>query len=76
MIKSDTRIDEQILRTVLYPQIREETKIFTSFHQILSKIENDGHLKSIYQLFDYIFDSEKQFAFQRCLSRNQEGAAG
>jgi hypothetical protein len=71
MIKVETRIDEKTLKAILYPQIREETKIFSSFHQILAKIETDGHLKSIYQLFDYIFDSEKQFAIQRFLKRNK-----
>jgi hypothetical protein len=72
MNRADIKIDENEVKSVLCPQLREETKMFSSFQQILTKVETDGHLLPIYSMFNSILDSEKRFALKSCFIRDHQ----
>jgi len=69
MIASEHQIDCKTVKSLLFPQLQEETKIYNSFQQILTKIEEDGHLVALYSLFNHIFEAEKKFTLFGALKR-------
>jgi hypothetical protein len=76
MIAPEHRIDIKTVKRMLFPQLQEETKIYNSFQQILSKIEEDGHLVAVYSLLNHMFEAEKRFALNGLLIRAEEIAKG
>jgi hypothetical protein len=53
-------------------RLREETKIYNNFPGIIEKVERDGHLETIYNCLDGIFESEMVFAITRRLKRAEK----
>lgn len=75
MIAPENRIDIKTVKTMLFPQLQEETKIYNSFQQILTKIEEDGHLVTVYSLFNHVFEAEKKFTLAGSLIRVEKTAS-
>lgn len=61
--------EDSCLQDALFGQLQEETKVFNSLPQILTKVRADGHLLSVYSLLNHIFSQEKGFALTRGLKR-------
>jgi hypothetical protein len=70
MLRHPQRINENDIECFLFPQLKEESKIFSNFQDIVAKVKHDGHLKPIYSTLNAILESEKEFAFNRSLKRN------